>query len=134
MTPVNAKDPASGVVYPFTDGNQLATAIQNQGFIPIRSDGSSYKVQVFEGGYLLDGAPINAVMGGYWFTGQQQALLPYWQAGTVPTPSAAILNLPTQAMPAQLATQTATYLANQSDILGLPWYVWAGAAAAYFLL
>lgn len=134
MPTVQAMDPASKVVSTFTNGQQLANAIQQLGYVPIRANGSAYNVQIFEGGYLLDGAPINVVMGGYWFTGQQQALLPYWQNGTVPTPTAAILALPTQGMPADIAAATQAYVSSQGEILGLPWYVWAGAAAAYFLL
>jgi hypothetical protein len=134
MTPVNARDPQSGVVYPFTDPAQLNDAIVNHQFVPVRSDGTAYRVQIFEGGYLFDGMPLNVIMDGFWYAGQQEALASYWTAGTIPTPSSAALSLPVEAMPTQLAAQTQAYVDSQDDILGLPWYVWAGAAAAYLLL
>lgn len=134
VNPINAKDPQSGVVYPFVDMGQLNDAIVNHQFIPVRSDGTPYRVQMFEGGYLFDGMPLNVIMYGVWYAGQQEALAPYWANGTIPQPAPVVVALPVQAMPAQIAANTQAYLDSQNDILGLPWYVWAGAAAAYLLL
>ena len=133
MTPVNAQDPTTGRIYPFVDPPQLNDAIVNHHFVPVRSDGSPYRVQLFEGGYLFDGQPLNVIQQGFWYDGQQQALLPYWQNGTIPVPPANILNLPVQGMPAQLQAQTQAFVDSENNILGLPWWVWAGGAAVYFL-
>lgn len=131
---INAKDPSTGVVYPFVDMGQLNAAIVNHQFIPVRSDGTPYRVQMFEGGYLFDGMPLNVLMFGYWYAGQQEALQPYWSSGAIPLPAANVLALPVQGMPAQLAAQTQAFLDAQNNILGLPWWIWAGAAAAYLIL
>lgn len=133
MTPVSASDPVSKVAYPFTDVGQLNDAIKG-GWIPLRPDGTPYKVQSFLGGYLMDGAPLNVWLGLPWYAGQQEALLPYWQNGQIPTPPAAILGVQVQPMPADVAANFATYQAQQADIFGLPWWAWAAGAAAYLLL
>jgi hypothetical protein len=133
MTPVNAADPASKVVYPFTDVGQLNEALKN-GYIPIRSDGSPYKVQSFLGGYLLDGAPLNVWLGLGWYQGQQEALQPYWQNGQIPIPPQMALAATVVPMPAAVAQNFANYQANQQNIFGLPWWAWAAGAAAFLLL
>lgn len=131
---VNAADPASKVIYQFTDVGSLANAIQNYQFIPVRSDGSPFKVQEFEGGYLLDGAPLNVWFGLGWYTGQQALLQPLWANGTIPTPPQAQLTAQVVAMPTGLATQTAAYLAQASSgLFGLSWPVLIGLAAVGFM-
>lgn len=130
--PIPAMDPITKVVTTFTDVGQLHGAIQQFNFIPLHPDGTPYKVQAFEGGYLLDGAPINVWMGLGWYTGQQEALQPYWQSGQIPTPTVA-LNVPVVAMPAAVASNYAQFKANQENILGLPWYLWAAGIGAYLL-
>jgi hypothetical protein len=133
MTPVSASDPVSKVAYSFTSVGQLNDAIKG-GWIPLRPDGTPYKVQSFEGGYLMDGAPLNVWLGLGWYDGQQQALQPYWQNGQIPIPPMTTLNSPTIPMPADVAANFQSYQANQQDILGLPWWAWAAGAAAYLLL
>lgn len=133
MIPVSASDPVSKVAYPFTDVGQLHDAIQ-KGWIPIRADGTPFKVQSFEGGFLLDGAPINVWMGLGWYAGQQEALQPYWQNGQIPIPTTPVLAAPVVAMPADVAANYAGYQAHQQNILGVPWYYWAAGAAAFLLL
>jgi hypothetical protein len=133
MTPVIAIDPTTKAPQTFTDVGQLDGAIL-AGFIPIRADGTAYKVQSFLGGYLLDGAPLNVWLGLGWYAGQQEALLPYWQNGQIPTPPAAVLSQQVVAMPASVAANFASYQASQSDVLGVPWWLWAAGAAAVLLL
>lgn len=116
---IAAADPASKVAYTFTDVGKLHDAIKSYGYIPLRQDGSQYVVQEFEGGYLLDGAPINVYIDGEWFQGQQEALASYWAAGTVPKPPNSILGLPVVPMPTDVAANQAAYVASQSSSLGL---------------
>jgi len=133
MTPINAINPISKVTEVFTDVGQLDTAINN-GYIPIHADGSPYKVQSFEGGHLLDGAPLNVWFGFGWYQGQQQELLPYWQSGQIPTPPNTVLGITTVPMPAAVQANWQAYMTAQQDILGLPWWMWAAGAAAYLFL
>ena len=133
MTPVNAVNPVTKVTEVFTDVGQLDGALL-AGFIPIRADGTAFKVQSFLGGYLLDGAPLNVWLGLGWYAGQQEALQPYWQNGQIPVPPAAQLGQQVVAMPAAVAANFASYQASQEDLLGLPWWAWAAGAAAYLLL
>jgi hypothetical protein len=133
MTPINALNPLSKVASPFTDVGQLHLAIQD-GWIPVHADGTPFKVQQFEGGYLLDGAPINVWMGLGWYAGQMELLVPYWQNGQIPTPPANILNITVVPMPPDVASNFAAFQQNQQNIFGFPWYYWAAGAAAYLLL
>ena len=133
VTPINAADPVSKVIYPFTSAGQLDGAIA-KGWIPVRANGTAYKVQNFEGGNLLDGAPENVWFGMGWFAGQQELLQPYWQSGQIPIPPAALLNQPVVAMPADVAANFQAYQTAQQDILGIPWWAWAAGVAAYLLL
>jgi hypothetical protein len=130
---VAAADPASKVSYVFNDGAQLSNAIQNYKFIPIRADGSPYKLQEFQGGYLLDGAPINVWMGEGWFTGQQELLRPLWASGQIPTPPPEVVAIPAVPMPAEVAAAYDAYKASASSVTGIlgsiPPAAWIGLAA-----
>lgn len=118
---LQAADPASKVAYTFTNVDALAHAIQDYGFIPLRTDGSVANTQFLKeyGGYLIDGAPINVWIDGVWLEGQKEAMAPYWNNGSVPRPPDAILNAPIEGMPPELAAQTAAYQAKQSGIFGM---------------
>lgn len=120
-TPINAADPASKVIYTFTDVGALHNAIQTYHYIPVKPDGSPFEVQWLAeyGGYVLDGAPINVWMDGYWLDGQKEAMQPYWTAGTIRQPPANIMNAPVQPMPADLAARTAAYKAGNSGFFGM---------------
>ena len=131
-SPISAMDPVTKVVTTFTDVGQLHGAIQQFNFIPLHADGTPYKVQFFEGGYLLDGAPINVWMGLGWYAGQQEALQPYWQSGQIPIPTT-VLQQKVVPMPASVAANFQSYQASQQNLLGLPWYLWAAGAAVYLL-
>lgn len=86
------------------------------GEIPIRSDGSPYSVTEYMGGYLFDGVPINVILFGVWYTGQQEALNQGGQP--IPGPTA---GLPTVAQPGATAGLSTTTLA-------------LGALALFFLM
>ena len=125
---ISAVDPQSKAAYVFTDTGQLHDAIKSYGFLPIHEDGTYYRVQEFQGGYLLDGAPINVWMGEGWFAGQQEALAPFWQNGTIPRPPAALFQTPTVAMPPEVAANYAAYQQSQQGFFGVPTeYLLAGA-------
>jgi hypothetical protein len=133
MAFVAAADPASKVSYVFDNTGQLSTAIEDYHFIPIREDGSPFKVQKFEGGYLLDGAPINVWMGEGWFSGQQELLRPLWASGEIPTPPANVVAIPAVPMPTEVQQAYETYKAGASSVSGIlgsiPTPVWIGLAA-----
>lgn len=44
------------------------------GGVPLKADGSAYSLTNFQGGYLLDGCPLNVVFGQGWLPGQTDAL------------------------------------------------------------
>ena len=72
---------------------EVGAALES-GNIALRSNGSPYTVTSFEDGLLFDGYPINVILFGTWYTGQQEALI---RAGwTIP---AAALSLPVTAKP-----------------------------------
>ncbi len=132
---IAAADPASKVAYQFTDVDTLAVAIRDLGYIPLAPDGSPLLVQQFEGGYLLQGAPINVWMGKGWYSGQRELLEPYWQAGTIPTPPASITGAQVVAMPADVAADYAAYKAQDAGLFGgisTPMLLAAGAVALFF--
>lgn len=114
-------DPASKATYTFTTVPDVHNAIKNYGYIPIRSDNSQFLVQEFEGGYLLDGAPINIYINGHWGEGQKELLEPYWQNGSIPRPSADILNLPVEPLSPETQANYEAYQAAQTPFgLGIP--------------
>jgi len=106
---VAAADPASKTAYVFTDVGQLNDAIKAYGFIPLGPDGAQLRVQEFEGGYLLNGAPINVWMGQGWFAGQKEALQPFWASGQVPPPPADVIAAPVYEMPPDVAANYNAY-------------------------
>jgi len=133
---VAAADPASKTAYSFTDQDSLDHAIRDYGYIPLRADGTPMKVQSLEGGLLLDGAPLNVLLGSGWYQGQMELLQPLWANGTVPRPPAAVLGVEVLPMPPAIAAQTAAYVqtvGKSTGPLGLSWPAWLGlAAAGYF--
>lgn len=133
MTPINAINPTTKTVETFTAVGQLDDAI-NAGYQPIRANGTPFQVQSFEGGHLLDGAPLNVWFGLGWYAGQQQELQPYWNNGQIPIPPQAQLAATTVPMPAAVYANWQNYMTQQESILGLPWWAWAAGAAAYLLL
>lgn len=61
---------------------------------PLRPDGSPYDVRGFMGGILFDGYPLNVILDGVWYPGQQEAL----QGAGFSLPAAAVA-LPVIAQP-----------------------------------
>lgn len=112
---VNAADPASKVIYVFVETAELDAAIKDRQFIPVRADGSQMLTQEFQGGIIIDGAPINVWMGDGWFQGQKEVLQPYWDDGSVPLPPAELLNLPVGPMPTDVALGYQAYLESQGE-------------------
>lgn len=51
-----------------------ASKLIEEGLAPEYEDGRFYAVQVFQGGYLLDGCPLNRILYGGYSTGQKEAL------------------------------------------------------------
>lgn len=132
---ITAADPASKATYVFTDAGQMHNAIKNRGYIPIRPDGTPFIVQEFEGGYLLDGAPMNVYTDEQWFEGQRELLEPYWTSGTIPTPSREVLDRGSVVMPEEVTENYETFKKSQTVLgLGIPTPVLLGAALLGFFL
>lgn len=131
---VAAADPASKVAYTFNNTGQLAHAIQDYGYIPLRPTGEPSTVQMFQGGYLLDGAPINVWMGEGWYEGQRELLQPYWTSGAIPTPPETVIQAAVVAMPPELAAQTAAANAAAGGFFSNPLFKWGAIAAAVYIL
>jgi hypothetical protein len=100
-------DPQTKVSSVFTDAQRASVMIRDSGFIPLLDDGTAATVNLFEGGYLVQGAPLNAWTNEYWYTGQKQIILPFIQSGQVPQPPARIWNLPEYDPPADVLAQYA---------------------------
>jgi hypothetical protein len=131
---IAAADPASKTAYVFTEVAQLHDAIKMYGFIPLDANGAQMRVQEFEGGYLLNGAPINVWMGQGWYSGQQEALRPYWQSGQVPTPPQDVLTAAVYEMPADVAKNYQQFKASRSLFGGSTGLIVAVVAAGAALL
>ncbi len=132
---IAAADPASKAAYVFTSVGQLNDAIRGRGYIPLRADNTPYVVQEFEGGYLLDGAPLNVYIDGEWFDGQQALLQPYWIAGSIPTPSREVLAMGAVALPPEVAANYEAFKKSETLLgLGVPTPVLIGAALVGFVL
>jgi hypothetical protein len=100
-------DPKSKVTSVWSDGVRASIAIRDEGYIPILDDGTPATVNLFEGGYLVQGAPMNAWIQGVWYTGQKEIVAPFIQSGQVPQPPQAIWNLPVVDPPADVLQQYA---------------------------
>lgn len=130
---VGARDPASHTIQTFADQGQFDVAVTNYRYTPVRQDGSDFMMQKFEGGTLLDGAPLNVWFDGVWFEGQQELLQPHW-GRDVPQPPASIIALPIVPMPGAVAAGYRAYKEGGGSILdGIPTpaIVAAGLALAY---
>lgn len=57
------------------------------GWRPLRPNGTPAYVQNFLGGYLIDGNPLNVILGEPWLPEQWAAIVPAIQSGVVPSPS-----------------------------------------------
>lgn len=93
MPMISAADPASHVVQTFPTVEALGEAIFKKGFVPVRPDGTVYITQSFEGGLLLDGAPLNVYYRNGWYPEQREMLQDHW-GRDVPTPPQNIISLP----------------------------------------
>lgn len=132
---IAAADPASKASFVFTDVGQLNDAIKTRGYIPIRSDNTPFVIQEFEGGYLLDGAPLNVYIDERWFDGQQELLRPYWEGGQIPMPTRETLAIGSVTLPAEVAENYEVFKRSQTLFgLGVPTPVIVGAAVLGFFL
>jgi hypothetical protein len=89
----------------------------------IRPDKTPFIITPFMEGTLLDYLPMNIYTEGRWYKGQQEALAPYWDAGTFPRPTG-FLGLPVVDIPVDVSSDS-----------GIPWWAWAiGGYALYRLV
>ena len=87
-----------------------------QGMIPLRPDGSEFIVDDFQGGFLLDGAPLNVWTERVWYEGQRPLLTSYWESGRIVQPPAEVLLFPEIPMPEDVRDN---YVGSQSGGIGL---------------
>lgn len=134
---IAAADPSSKTPRVFMNPTDLTIALEQLKFIPLRPDGTPFIVNflVDEGGYLLDGAPLNVWFDGAWYEGQQEVGRKYWGSNGVPLPSQSILSLPVVPMPQAVAeTYQAFKSAQGGGLLSNPVLLLAAAAAGLWLL
>lgn len=105
---ITALDPASKVAYTFSNAANLTEAL-TKGWIPILPDGSPAKTYSFEGGYLVDGAPLNAWFEGVWYEGQPEILKPFWDSGQIQKPPDAFFLLPVVPAPPEVVANYAAF-------------------------
>ncbi len=137
MATITARDPVTAQTYTFNLVAALHGAMSPPyNYVPLRADGTPFAVNKVAGGFVIDGAPLNVWIDGVWYIGQKELLAPMWAAGTVPTPSAAILAGVPVPMPPAVAANWAAYQASQNEIFGIPtpiFVIGAGLAALWFL-
>jgi hypothetical protein len=106
----------------------LTYAIEKLNFIPIRPDGAPFIVNFLtdEGGYLLDGAPMNVWFDGVWYEGQKEVGNKYWGKNGVPMPSSQILSLPVVPMPGDIAETYQAFKASQGGLFSGNTLVYVG--------
>lgn len=121
-----AADPASKVAYTITDMETAGKAL-DLGYILLRDDGVPGKVQAFEGGVLLDGAPLNVYLFDRWYAGQAELLMPFWESGEIPLPDASLRALMVEQMPEAEREKYEAYKAAESS-WGWGTYALIGAA------
>lgn len=74
-----------------------------EGWIALSPQDEELPAQFFEGGWLVQGAPLNVWFGVGWFDGQRELLEPFWTSGEIPTPPAELLDAVTVQMPEHIA-------------------------------
>jgi hypothetical protein len=118
---VTAADPASKATRAFTNVVDFTYAMEKLKYIPLRPDGTPFIVHFIadEGGYLMDGAPLNVWFDGVWYEGQKEVAQKYWGSNGVPTPAQTILGLPVVAMPAPIAETYHAFKEQQAGAGGL---------------
>ena len=130
---IKAADPASKVIYLLFSVEEAGQAF-DLGYILVREDGSQALVQRFEGGHLMDGAPLNVYFSGVWYQGQKELLEPEWAAGRIPRPPEALVQLPVEGMPDPVREQYEGYKAAEAAGVGFNWQTVALVAGAGFVL
>lgn len=103
-----ALDPKTRKSYSFIDSGEFIDAMKS-GFVPMNEDGNQAAVVEFEGGYLVDGAPLNVWTKGVWYEGQAEILTPFWDNGSIPVPPDALMGLPIVVMPDKVLQDYAAY-------------------------
>lgn len=115
---ITAQDPASKVAYTFSNPENFTEAL-TKGWIPILPDGSPAKTYSFEGGYLVQGAPLNAWFNGVWYEGQPDILKPFWDSGQIVKPPDAFFLLPVVPAPAEVVAGYAAFKGAPASVTTL---------------
>lgn len=116
-------NPQNGLVTRHSALDTLAVALNMiPPEIPVREDQTPYQVTPFMGGVLFDGLPLNVILNGVWYQGQQEALQPEWAAGRVAMPAAQYMGLPIVPLPDQFQPAASSNLMTYAIVgLGLLW-------------
>jgi len=133
---IAAADPASHVTRAFMNASDFTYAMEKLGYIPLRPDGTPFVVNFLEneGGYLLDGAPLNVWFQGVWYQGQPEVAAQYWGQNGVPTPTGSVMQLPVVAMPTEIAATYQAFKAAQSPLGSNTLMIVAAVGIGAFLL
>lgn len=70
--PIISRDPM-GVRHSLNTISEVGRVLQNRETL-LRPDGSAANVEMFMGGILVDGLPLNVIFDGQWIAGQKEAL------------------------------------------------------------
>jgi hypothetical protein len=99
----------------------------------VRPDGTAYVTQTFEGGVLLDGAPLNVYFRGAWYPEQRELLAAHW-GKDIPNPPESIKNLPltTDSEALRTVADYQQWKSQVGTIAGIPTQ-WVILGAAGFL-
>lgn len=101
---VDVRDNETGRITSVDELAELHHLIEADQVVPLRGDGTEARVQELYGGYVVDGVPLNVLLGGEWLPDQRELLEPYWISGKVPTPAPQYLEGTPGAEPAQAET------------------------------
>lgn len=103
-----ALDTKTNIPYSFDDEGKFLESLKF-GLVALNQAGRPGVLREFEGGMLLDGAPLNVWTKGVWYEGQADILTPYWNDGSIPMPPEIVMTLPVVAMPDKVLQDYAAY-------------------------
>ena len=148
MGTIVARDNSTGRALTFRaeNFNVLDQGLRSNRFTPLRDDGEPAQVNLFEGGVLVEGAPLNVWLLDVWYDGQKAILDPFYRSGEILVPPEYLLALPEVETPPDVLAEyaaskgvpdarslTEAYQTGSSgSILSNPWVL--GAIGVGFLM
>jgi len=71
----------------YSDLAELHQLIDAGQVVPVRDDDTPARLQQVGNAYIVDGMPLNVLVGAEWGPGQREIMEQYWAAGDVPRPA-----------------------------------------------